>query len=460
MIADANRIIRNLTFVAALTSTYTFGQITGNTNVVDPMALKIDGGVLNMLMGKKWKCEDVIETRRGEVINYGSDIRIEFLLGGKIINTIFRNDSGAWKVVNTQYLILSWPQKNHSRWRLAGSFSIYKVSDSIALLAQVLTSNGDWRKEYLFKNQKYTSRVDSLKKIPFRAPYFPLEDSLREGKRVKHDEDGRRIETYYTIIRQKISMEEAFLNRWKLNDARLNHSDSTYTRSVETGPRSVYSVNGVLLERQFFNERGSHLFTDSYVYASDGTLSHIQRGIRKSYKVVLPDSILLDSHKLMITGREGSTYHHSLKIKSLSEHDVPFHLSENLSLALGAGNFLIKARDSLLLILNPKLPPGDSREKIYIGNGNWKFPIEFNTFGYHMTVDDFNTEDPMTLPMLFYFHRSDEEYQLQIERIGAPKSQRFFPISMQMVPIELKKGRYLFTLSSPSLQKKKQVEIK
>jgi hypothetical protein len=139
------------------TSSLCFGQITGNLNVKDPKAIELTDEIVKLLCAKGWDFIKLIENIRGtetEYKNQNSASKPTFDCNGEFWDD-FRG-RGKWKKINNQYLqvTITIESNNYLKSKLKGAWAIYEISDSTLVLTKVLTSSGDWKKQYYFKRAK------------------------------------------------------------------------------------------------------------------------------------------------------------------------------------------------------------------------------------------------------------------------------------------------------------------
>jgi hypothetical protein len=434
-----------------------FGQITGNPNVTDPKALQIDSAVLKALTNKKWRCITLRETRSTDTHEWKCYDVIEFLGDDKIKTGL---DSGKWTIGNKAYIDISRPALRATQGHLVGTYSIYELSDSILVLSKILTSTGDWRKEFSFRNEKYALKQDEPRMPPRPYSIAPSQKELREGEKIVRYDDGKLQLVEH--VKRKFSTEQIFVDNSVASDEKLDPKDSTVMVSVLTGTKRRYAPDGNLIETHTFDDSGYFIFSDAYAYHQDKSLFYVRRQQkgRQSFIVNLQDSVSLDKISIQGKFKADSLFTEMIRITNLRPNDVQISLFENKSLGIRPESFAVKGGDSLTVQLNIKIPAGNHSEIISIGSKRWTFPISVNSFGYHISAKDFATPAKMILPPQFYFHRSSNEYQLQIDRPGTRTKSQYIPISMQMVPINLKKGKYMLTLSNPSKKAVKEIEIR
>ncbi|WP_152426475.1 hypothetical protein [Cesiribacter andamanensis] len=127
------------------------GQITGNLQVRDSSALKLDAAALSKMKGK-WKLSETVERRRGEESRQERGILVRFGPQGAVTTSwcgdCFEEAAGQWELLNEQTLSLSG-SRTETKY-LYGKWVVYALSEQELVLASVLTSSGDWVKELRF----------------------------------------------------------------------------------------------------------------------------------------------------------------------------------------------------------------------------------------------------------------------------------------------------------------------
>jgi hypothetical protein len=76
-----------------------------------------------------------------------------------------------------------------------------------------------------------------------------------------------------------------------------------------------------------------------------------------------------------------------------------------------------------------------------------------------MNSKDFESGDPATMPQLFYYLKTGQEYQLEIAEEKKPGEPLTIPISQQISPIQLKPGVYELILIEPTRRLRKIVTV-
>lgn len=316
-----------------------WSQITGNVHVKDPKALAITADLHAALCGKKWHCLRMVETRRSVWDEFEDcEKNVEFSCNGEY-NPGYIAD-GTWAIVNEQYLKISPTNRPNSRNVLSGAYSIYSLSDSTLVLGQILTSTGDWTKEYTFTTSPKPRISPLLKWV------YDRRDSIKAGKQVKYHPDGQVSSIgHYRMVKTKVSVEELFLN-YPSFPAMYDPNDSTRLDTKQTGEWiyyfpdgnvqarylydhvgtsigkwSNYSPDGRLEETSTYNDHGEMEFHDRYEYHKNETLPIIKRWKGNNVPVFIlgsQDSLQLDQKDFHEVLPADSALVKQIRIKNLS----------------------------------------------------------------------------------------------------------------------------------------------
>lgn len=324
-------------------------------------------------------------------------------------------------------------------------------------------------------------------------------ERVRTGKWETYDENGRVTSiAFYRPIRKKLSKEEIFLRKdstlllelptgeWKFfwpdgklketrkyddmtgrptgkwndfwPDGRLKET-SEYDGGQPTGKWTRYSSNGFVEEQ--FSYASAPEIIDQYQYDPNGNLKYITRTIdnRKTYVIGSLDSAEVNHTNITIASRAGDFQLSKSICRNLAARDITLTVEANPVFELVSTTYQIRKGDSVTLNFNLKIPAGAAKGIITLGTNEWRFHMEVNSFGYHISSDDFLTEEKALLPMRFLYYRTGTEYQLEIMKHGGT-SPKFFPLSRPKTEIALKSGSFTFTIASPSGRSTKEVVVK
>ncbi len=216
----------------------TNGQITGNLNVKDPKAIAITENKVKMLCGNKWLGLKIIETRRGLTKERELRETVEFPCDGEYKSYGGIND-GVWEVVNNQFIRVTMSTKNRNRrYTLNGSYSIYELLDSTLIFGQVLTSSGDWVKQFLFTRSE---KIYSEHHKPIEYSSYQREVP-QEGKTIKYHSNGNisSVEYYEEASLKVPKAEQLSIGKNFMVYNNYNAEDSTYSAIVPVGDWVYY----------------------------------------------------------------------------------------------------------------------------------------------------------------------------------------------------------------------------
>jgi hypothetical protein len=196
--------------------------------------LPLDIPQFSYLFNKKWNCEKVIETRRGQVFELPTITSFTLSSDGKVHGY---GASGQWNAVENKFLKFVIDKKKSShKGRLVGAYSIYELSDSTLVLAQVLTSSGDWIKEYRFSiKESFSFPFDLLRS----------DSAVYDGERKIYNAEGKLVAIEnYRLETGKVTRE----NFWQFNRylQQINRMDSTFVKSVPIGEWKRFYPDGKL----------------------------------------------------------------------------------------------------------------------------------------------------------------------------------------------------------------------
>ncbi len=443
-------------------------QITGNLNVKDPKALEITQTTIEMLCGKMWYPLQIHEIKRGEKQDRDNRGSIKFLSNGDL----FAKD-GKWEVINRQFIKIIRPsERKNSNFVLNGAYSIYQISDTALVFAQVLTSNGDWVREYTFTTSE--EKYNQIHPKPNYSNYYRQPDK-HPGENIKYYAAGNILsKEYYKLWKRKMLDTELFERSLPLK------TDSSIELLIPTGNWAYYHPNGKIKSVIRHNDEGkmtgeidyfhdgkmdrvySDSYFDQYEYKSDGSLLHVKRtsGSKTIYVVGKQDSIGISRIEFFFRDWVRSQQSQSVQLYNLGKNEVLIKLKANETLSLKPKNIKIKPNDSLLLDLPIVIPQGGQENFLLLSTNEWNYKIKIHSFGFDLTTSDFESEKSFTLPSTFYFYLEPEGYQLEITPLSNPNKKKTIPISQQLTEIQLKKDKYHFTLYSPSGKRTISVEIK
>jgi hypothetical protein len=448
-------------------------QITGNLNVKDPKALEITAERIQMLCGKTWWGLQINETKRGE--KEKRDIRetIKFLCNGEIDGKY-----GKWEAINSQFLQIKRSiERKHAYFIFNGPYYIYEISDSTLVLAQVLTSNGDWVKELMFTSSQ--DKYHDSHPRPNYANYWP--NDQRPGEKItRYDNGNIASKEYYKAVKRKLSVTELFEF-----GVPPNLTDSTRTDIIPIGHWTYYYPDGKLKSISHYDSSGhstgnsiryfsdgkidqatyrkpNYSYSDYHEYSADGSLLHVKRQSRNStlYVIGKRDSVAISEIEVFVKGRAQSTSKEKLKLFNLGSKETIIKINENKKLGASERGIVIKPADSLLFDLPIIIPQGGVENFLTLSTNEWNYKIKIHSFGFDLTTSDFESEKSLALPSTFYFYLEPEGYQLEITPLSNPNKKKTIPISQQLTEIQLKKDKYHFTLYSPSVKRTISVEVK
>lgn len=363
---------------------------------------------------------------------------------------------------------------------LNGSYAIYEITDSTLVLAQVLTSSGDWVKLFQFtnSNEKYERREELGRNQFFRQ----RNQYLKEGNIVEYHPNGSVSATgFMKLVRIGMSKEEMF-------EKNRNYRDSSIYvfNPLPVGDWISYYPDGKVASIKHYNDSGKYVGTwikyfhngkldeveyksqngyrDKYEYGLDWSLFHIERHPKSgSYFYIIggADSIGLSQINFFYRKRTGSRVDEKILIRNLSAHTVQLRVPSHGKLGLAQSDLLIKPNDSLWADLKFNIPRGDSNESILITTDKWEYKLKVHSFGYDLCAADFEVRDKsFFLPTKFQYYMMNEEYQLEIEKVNSTEKKRTIPFSQQLSEIELRKGIYNLTLWGSFGKRTKTVEIR
>ncbi len=442
---------RILFLVAASLSPYYFaeGQITGNPYVTDPRAILITSKDTSMLCGRTWRYINYLEVRR--------DQQKEDLREGKIIKfspngTLVTNwNHGRWAIVGERILQIDFPELRHKqREFIQGSYSVYELNDTSLVLGQILTSNGDWRKELHFSTLGQAP--------PPRAPqwgvYQPY-DSLRSGKRVRHYLNGNvsSIE-YWQVVKRRASAEELFLY-----DDRTNILDSTRQHSIPVNRWVYYYLDGRISRTVNYGYEGQYPCMNEYNYQKNSPWPIIMT-CYDLFVIGKMDSISLDRVSIDRAVRAEEPITETFQIRNLSPKQVNIRIVPNASLSVLGVSYKILQLDSVNAEIKLTSPGGTVNEILLIASDEWTLEAQIHLRGYHLTASDFPSSEIKSLPRRFFFYRTGGEYEMEILSLSRRSAKATIPISRQLTEIQLKKGKYRLTLRGTSGQATREVEVK
>ncbi|MEI9920888.1 MAG: hypothetical protein WDO14_19150 [Bacteroidota bacterium] len=460
-------------YLFLLTTNVVMAQITGFAT--DPKAIPITAEAQMKLSGKTWYCSKLIEVRRTARQEFEPFHKtIEFKPGGQY------NKNGTWTIVNDQFIKITEPEvAPNAKPFLSGAYSIYALSDSVLVLGKILTSSGDFTREYTFT----TTPVDRSLKLPKEVTYN-LRDSLRDGEYVTRYPDGQvKSKENYKLVRTKVPKEQyIYWTQLKVTGL-ANPEDSTMSNSYREGKWSYFYPDGKIKTRQFFAENyrtgqwqyfsedgrlvkterygyeGGLEFSDRYHYQASNSRPTIERQIRGNIMFVMgsKDSVLFDQLELYNDAPIHSEFTEVVRVINLSQKKVTLNISANSTFDIHPTEFVIEANDTSRVVLKLTMPAGQTDSKIQVTSSEWTYEIPLHSFGYHISNADFDSKDKKILPVKFFFHRISDDHQLEI--VGNKKS-KTVALSKQMNEIELKKGLYKFILVGKSGRKTIDVEIR
>ncbi len=144
--------MKYLTIFIFFISIHSMAQITGNPNVEDANAVKLDAEVVNRITGK-WKLIKTVDYLKYEEQEWDRGIIVDFDQEGSIVSSwcdgCHQEKTGEWKIINEQSIKFYSIQPDVSTF-LAGDWVVYKLTNDEMILAKVLTSSGDWKKFQYF----------------------------------------------------------------------------------------------------------------------------------------------------------------------------------------------------------------------------------------------------------------------------------------------------------------------
>ncbi len=442
-----------------------YGQITGNINVRDQKALVITEVIRESLCGKKWTAVRVVEIRKGireEFDRFGS---VEFGCDGKV-----NYNMTTWDVVNEQFLKVTNKSNPNLRHLLNGAYAVYAISDSTLVLGQILTSTGDWTREYTFSRFPKSS-------VTARPSYWG--DSLKDGKQIKYFPNGHvsSIQSY-RIIKQKISAEDLFLGHHTLYPEWYDLDDSTQMRSVPVGDWVYYHPDGQVQARYSYDQSGNQVgksvrflsdgrlsdtetfhdnsrryFMDHYEYTTGEARPVIKRVFSNGEVVFVlgnMDSVQVDRMDFYELRPVGSYVEERIHFVNLTSRTIPISAPPNAAFDTKAVQIQLGPYDTVSLSFRIKIPAGSVAERIQLKSSEWEFGLGVRSFGYHLSSSDFDGAAKRTFPTRIFFYRTSDEYQLEIR---SSSKQRYIPVSKTINEVELRKGQYQFTLIGPSGRK-------
>jgi hypothetical protein len=446
-------------------------QITGMPGVIDPNALPLDVVEISALYNKEWNCQKMIETRRGAVRESSLFTSVTFFDDGKFSELL---QTGQWKVIDSKFIsILPAHTKAAPRRYITGAYSIYKISDSTLVLGQVLTSSGDWKKEYWFTIQE---RV----RPPYPRPALFTDTVLHEGERRVYDAQGRltAIENYKI---EKGRLLPLSMERYGAPSHHINLKDSTWIRSVRVGEWKTFYADGAVEsitnyvdgrrvgdytefypDGRFKKVRSvdGPYYVDVYEYPKNSTTPVVQRfGANEPVFALGSDECVEFDHlEFYVESATGKLIEEMLVVRNLMDHEVVVRVDGSDEFEVVRDTFRLPARDFWNIRLHLRIPQGITKGTITLSTNEWTYHMDVKSFGYDLSEADFSSRKDMELPSTFYYLRSGDEYQLEIDGRGA--NDRIIPISRSLNEVQLSPGKYKFQIVGTSGKKSANIRIK
>ena len=263
----------------------------------------------------------------------------------------------------------------------------------------------------------------------------------------------------YKVIRKKVSAEELFLYDNKV-PGQYSKSDSTLEQSIRIGQWITYASDGAIREVEYYSDEGSMLMIDSYSYDDAGIPNVVRLHMsRTSYVIGRRDSIEFNNLTFYEIKRANEFFEIGASIRNLSSHDVTINVFPLISLEVQPNTYILKALDSMDIKVSLKFLPGHVNEVISLKSSEWKLGLEVRGFGYQLTTTDFETEEMKVFNRTFYYHRTGDEYQMEIVREKGGTTLKYLPLSKQQIKIDLDLGNYTLTIVGPFGKRAKKIKI-
>ncbi len=454
-------------------SQISLAQITGLPGI-DPNAMPISAADISVLHNKKWNCEKIVETRRGEVMERELRTSITFLEDGKFIESFLH--SGNWTTVENKFVNITGVQKGKlaARVLMRGSYSVYKITDSTLVLGQILTSSGDWKKEYWFSIK---DQVRSYSHSYFQ--WLKSDSSVYDGERKVYDTKGNliAIENYKLETGKITSRNFSNFNR---TIQQINQSDSTYKISIRIGEWKTFYPDGKLESIGNYDDGnpigefieyypdgrlkkvtnyGDNYYTDSYYYPPNSTTQVVERpwGGKIFHIVGYDDCVQFDHLEVYVESRSTVSAEEVFGVMNMSEKETIVSVDDGTFEAT-RDSFRLFQLEVVPIKVRFKIPGGVAKGTIKLSTSEWTYELPIKSVGYELTTDDFLSKMTRSLPTNFYYFKTGGEYQLEIS--GQKGKDQIIPISKPLSAIQLNPGEYKMSIVAPTGKKTIRVVIR
>lgn len=239
----------------------------------------------------------------------------------------------------------------------------------------------------------------------------------------------------------------------------MNSSQKLDTTSdVRVGTWKVYTTDGrPVVVTDYFT--GMH---DTYEYDRSGRVKYVIRSWNNSKPVFVvgrKDSVMF----MDITFEKNAPVDQLLDISTtavnLSDHAVNVNMIPITQHGVRGDSYRIEPHDTVRITTKFLQPSGAHLNHLVLQSNEWVFGLELNSFGYHLTTEDFIKAIKPVVPHKSYYFKTGDEYLLKVTK-GNGKPVKSIPLAPGKVLVHLRRGSYLFTVVSPSYQRRLPVEVK
>lgn len=416
-----------------------FAQITAIPGTTDPRAIEIDS---TKLICRRWYFLDFFEWRRADTTHETKDYDLELESDG---TATYRYRKISWRIVGSNRLEFSATKGRRPEQGFpTGRFSLYELTDTTLVLGQILTSTGDWRKEFWFS----THRRKRKEAPRYVGKTWQRSENDLEGKVVSRYPDSTIASIkYFKRIKRKLSAEELFL---LLDFPSVNILDSTRAMSIPFGEWSYFTKEGKLASKEVYDSLGKLVRRDTYLESIDlvNVVDRHPMGGPYLYVIGNRDSVQIGKLERDHVCPVFSSCFDTLAIKNLGARSVTIGIDPNPKLKILGTQERIESGKAASVVIEFKAQPGSHTEEVRVACSEWSVPIKLNVLGYHMNAETFRAAASLQLPTDFYHYKVADEYELIIQ-----KDRRIIktvPLSPRLTRIYLKKGAYQFTMRTSS----------